>query len=385
MNGRKLRPLVGTLLICCCIAVAFRPVPGVQAVDTTSWFRLLTVSTSLAISLNGAKLSATAMRVGNTVLVPLSVLHEAWGAVYAVSPFCSALTIGSRHAFWKGMSATYRLDLLDVPWDIAPVRSDGQLYVPLRELMEPMGAFVGKQASTGGMIVAYSTKWQKEPWLRQGQLAQLETVDLTHTNVKRVATTRKVVAFTFDDNWDAVAAVRIAELFRTYNGYCTFFVVGTNVRMHPDAIRTMVRLGHDIGNHTLSHPAATTTTEANFVKQIQACEQVLNGMGLTTRPYFRFPYFVEDSHLLRVVTDQGYLTVGSAWTIEDTGPRRSVAFSVATVRRFISPGVIFAGHANSMMTCDAMKVILPELARQGYSFVSISELLAGADGRWLAE
>jgi peptidoglycan/xylan/chitin deacetylase (PgdA/CDA1 family) len=377
MNCRKLWWLVVAAIVCCCAETALLPLPSARAVDTTSWFRLLTVDTSLSISLNGSKLPTTAMRIGDTVLVPLNVLHQAWGAVWAVSPAGSALTIGSRHAFWKGMSATYREGVLDFPWGIAPVRSGGQLYVPLRELMEPMGAFVGKQTSTGDMIVAYSTKWQKEPWLRQGQLAQLETVDLTNTRLKRVATTRKVVAFTFDDNWDTVAAVRIAELFRKYNGHCTFFVIGTNVRMHPDAVRRMVWLGDDIGNHTLSHLAATNTTEANFVKQIQACEQVLNGMGLTTRPYFRFPYFAEDSHLMDVVTDQGYLTVGSAWTIEDTGPRRSVAFSVATVRRFISPGVIFVGHANSMMTYDAMKVILPELARQGYSFVSISELLHG--------
>jgi len=377
MNCRKLRCLVVVVLVCCCTEATLLPVPSTQAVDTTSWFRLLTVDTILAISLNGTKLSARAKRIGDTVLVPLSVLHQAWGAVYAASFSGSALTIGSRHAVWQGMSATYRLNLLDMPWGVAPLLSGGQLYVPLRELMEPMGAFVGKRASTGDVIVAYSTKWQKEPWLRQGQLAQLETVDLTHTNLKRVATTRKVVAFTFDDNWDAVAAVRIAELFRTYNGHCTFFVVGTNVRMHPDAIRTMVRLGHDIGNHTHSHPAATNIIEATFVKQIGACEQVLNGMGLTSRPYFRFPYFAEDSHLMSIVTGQGYLTVGSAWTIEDTGPRRSVAFSVATIRRLISPGVIFVAHANSMMTYDAMKVVLPELARQGYSFVSISELLRG--------
>jgi peptidoglycan/xylan/chitin deacetylase (PgdA/CDA1 family) len=377
MNCRKLRWFVVALLVCCCAEVALLPVPAAQAVDTTSWFRLLTVDTSLSISLNSTKLAAGALRIGDIILVPLSVLHQAWGAVWAVSPAGSALTIGSRHAFWQGMSGTYRLGLLDVPWSIAPVRSDGQLYVPLRELMEPMGAFVGERASTGEMMVAYSTKWQKEPWLRQSQLAQLETVDFSSTRLKRVATTRKVVAFTFDDVWDTVAAVRIAELFRTYNGHCTFFVVGASVRMHPEAVRTMVRLGDDIGNHTLSHPAATTTTEANFVKQIQACEQVLNGMGVTSRPYFRFPYFAEDSHLLDVVADQGYLTVGSMWTIEDTGPRRSVAFSVATVRQFISPGVIFVGHANSMMTYDAMKVILPELARQGYSFVSISELLCG--------
>jgi len=377
MNCRKLRWFVVAVLVCCCAEAALLPVPFAQAVDTTSWFRLLTVDSSLSISLNGAKLSARAKRIGDTVLVPLSVLHQAWGAVCAVSPAGSALTIGSRHAVWKGMSSTYRLDLLDLPWGIAPVLSGGQLYVPLRELMEPMGAFVGKRTPSGEVIVAYSTKWQKEPWLRQGQLAQLETIDLTHTNVKRVATTCKVVAFTFDDNWDAVAAVRIADLFRTYNGHCTFFVVGTNVRTHPDAVRTMVRLGHDIGNHTLSHPAATTITDATFVKQIQACEQVLNGMGLTSRPWFRFPYFAEDKHLMWIVTDQGYLTVGSAWTIEDTGPKRSAALSVATVRRFISPGVIFVGHANSMATYDAMKAVLPELARQGYSFVSISELLRG--------
>lgn len=377
MNCRMLRWFVVVLLVCCYGGVALRPVPSAQAVDTTSWFRLLTVDKSLAISLNGAKLSVRAMRIGDTVLVPLTVLRQAWGAVYAVSPAGSALTIGSRHAVWKGMSATYRQGLLDFPWGVAPVLSGGQLYVPLRELLEPMGAFVGKRASTGVVVVAYSTQWQKEPWLRQGQLAQLETVDLTHTNLKRVTTTRKVVAFTFDDNWDAVAAVRIAELFREYNGHCTFFVVGTNVRIHPDAVRTMARLGHDIGNHTLSHPAATAITDATFVKQIQACEQVLNGMGLTSRPYFRFPYFAEDKHLMQIVTDQGYLTVGSAWTIEDTGPKRSAALSVATVRRYINPGVIFVGHANSMATYDAMKAVLPELARQGYSFVSISELLRG--------
>jgi len=353
------------------------PVSSARAVDTTSWFRLVSVDRNLAISLNGAKLSVKAMRIGDTILVPFSVLHLAWGAVYALGHAGSALTIRSRHAVWKGMSPTYRLDTLDMPWGVVPHTAGGQLYIPVRELMEPMGAFVGQQALTGDLIVAYSTRWQKEPWLRQGQLAYVQAIDRVPVDLKRVTTTRKVVAFTFDDNWDAVAAVRIAELFHAYNGHCTFFVIGTNVRMHPDAIRRMVQLGDDIGNHTFSHPAATNITDATFVKQMQACEQVLNGMGLTSRPYFRFPYFAEDKHLMQIVTDQGYVTIGSAWTIEDTGPKRSVAHSVATIRRFISPGTVFVAHPNSMMTYDAMKAILPELAAQGYSFVSVSELLRG--------
>ncbi len=377
-NGKLLQRLMVVLLVSCLLGAAGWPLTAAQAVDTMSWFRLLTVDTSLNVWLNGTKLSMQAKCLGDTILVPFSVLHQAWGAIYAMSPAGSALTIGSRHAVWKGMSATYRLDLLDIPWDVAPFMAGGQLYVPLRELMGPMGAFVGKQMPSDDVVVAYSTQWQKEPWLRQAQLAQLETIDRIPADVKRVAGPTRVVAFTFDDNWDPVATARIAELFHQYNGHCTFFVVGTMARSHPEVLREIVRLGDDLGNHTFSHPAATKTTQANFIKQIQACEQVLNGMGLTSRPYFRFPYFAEDKHLMQIVTDQGYVTIGSAWTIEDTGPHRSVAHSVATIRRFISPGVIFVAHPNSMLTYSAMKAILPELARQGYSFVSISELLRGS-------
>ncbi len=361
-----------------CLVLTCLPfAPSVEAVDTTSWFRLLTVSKNLSISLNGSTLASKAIRPGGTVMVPLSVLHQAWGASLAVSPTGSALTIGARHAFWKGKSMTFRLGLLDFPWDMPPAVVNHQQYFALKELMEPLGAYVGTQSSTGALVVAYSTRWQQEPWLRQDQLSRLQAPSPAKTAITRISTSSKVVAFTFDDNWDSTAAVRIAQLFSQYKGHCTFFVIGTNARMHPDAIRTMVRLGHDIGNHTHSHPAATDITDANFVKQIQACEQVLNGMGLTSRPYFRFPYFAEDNHLMQIVTDQGYTTVGSAWSIEDTGPHRSAALSVATVRKYISPGVIFVGHANSMATYDAMKAILPELAAKGYRFVSLTELLQG--------
>ena len=378
MNRKGLRVWHVVALLWCLISVWSSCAPSVRAVDTTSWFRLLAVGRDLSLSLNGSKLKARAIRVGDTILIPLSVLHQAWGATVAASPSGSAMTIGSRHALWQGKAGTFHIGQLDFPWGVPPVVSGGKRFFPLKELMEPFGAYVGTQSSTGAVFAAYSTRWQQEPWLRQGQLSQLESLDIAKTgSVAKISTSRKVVAFTFDDNWDAVAAVRIAELFRKYNGHCTFFIIGTNARMHPDAIRTMVRLGHDIGNHTHSHPAATKISEATLVKQIQACEQVLNAMGLTSRPYFRFPYFAEDAHLMSVVTAQGYLTVGSAWSIEDTSPHRSAALSVATVRKYISPGVIFVGHANSMATYDAMKAVLPELARQGYRFVSLTELLSG--------
>ena len=377
MSWKGLR--IGCVLLAVCVFCTCVPcVASAAAADTTTWFRLLSIHKDLSIWLNDTKLSPTAIRVGTTVLVPLSVLRQAWGATVALSPAGSALTIGSRHVLWQGKAATFRLGTADFAWNVAPLVSGREQYFPIRELMEPLGAYVCTQSSTGVILAAYSTQWQKEPWLRQGQLTQLATLNLSTTAVTRVTTSRKVVAFTFDDNWDSVATVRIAELFHQYGGHCTFFLVGTMARMHPDVIRRIVQLGNDLGNHTHSHPAATKIPEATLIKQVQACEQVVNGMGLTTRPYFRFPYFADDAHLMSVITAQGYLTIGSAWSIEDTSSRRSAARSAATVRKYISPGVIFVGHANSMATYEAMKAVLPELVRQGYRFVSLSELLAGS-------
>ena len=366
---------IAAALALCLVAVSAVPA---QAVDTTSWFRLVTVGADLTVSMAGASVTFKARRIGGDTLVPLSLLRQAWGATYAVSPAVgSVLTIGSRRVVWQGKAPTYQLNGVARSWSTPPVMVGKELYLPLRQLMQPLGAWLATDSATGAITCAYSTRWQKEPWLKQAQLGELGSLASAPTRLTRTATKQKVVAFTFDDNWDAVAAQRIAELFHAYNGHCTFFLIGTNVRMHPETIRTMVRLGNDIGNHTLSHPAATSTTDDNFIKQVRACEQVLNAMGLTTRPYFRFPYFAEDQHLLKLVTDQGYITVGSAYTMEDTGSKRSAALSAATVRRYVRPGVIFVGHANSMTTYEAMKVVLPELARQGYRFVSLTQLLAG--------
>ena len=362
-------------LALCLVAV---PAVPAQAVDTTSWFRLVTVGKDLSVAMAGASVTFKARRVGSDTLVPLALLRQAWGATYTVSPAVgSVLTIGSRRVVWQGKSPTYQLDGVEKPWGTPPVTVGRELYFPLLQLMQPLGAQLMTDSGSGAILCAYSTRWQKEPWLRQPQLAELGALSSAPARLTQTGAKQKVVAFTFDDNWDAVSAQRMAELFHTYHGHCTFFLIGTNVRMHPETIRTMVRLGNDIGNHTLSHPAATSTTDDNFIKQVRACEQVLNAMGLTTRPYFRFPYFAEDQHLLKLVTDQGYITVGSAYTMQDTGSNRSAALSAATVRRYIRPGVIFVGHANSPVAYEAMKILLPELARQGYRFVSLTELLAG--------
>lgn len=376
MRHGVLRFVCVVVIACCmfCCMEAPRPVDG--AVDTTTWFRLVTVEKDLSITLNGVKQAARAIRVGTTVMVPFSILRDAWGTKMAVSGPTSALTIGTSHVTWDGMSDTFHLGLLDFPWDTPPMMRGGQRYFAFRQLMQPLGAYIGIMSSTGALFCAYSTQWQKEPWLRQTQLKMLETMDLKKPSISRGPASAKVVAFTFDDNWDSATALNIAELFHAYNGHCTFFVVGTQVRAHPDVVRRMVLLGHDIGNHTHSHAAATAIPQATLIKQVQACEQVLNGLGLTSRPYFRFPYFADDAKLVSVISGQGYLTIGSSWTILDTVANRSAALIAATIRKYVSPGVIFVGHANSPMTYQAIKAVLPELAKQGYRFVSLTELLS---------
>jgi peptidoglycan/xylan/chitin deacetylase (PgdA/CDA1 family) len=370
--------LVAGLVVLVLLLVQATPAATAAVPAYNSWFRLLTVRGDLTVFLGESQLAQKALRVGDTVLAPLSTLRSAWGVSYAQSPEGELLTVGTARVSWQRGSETFRLGLLDFPWSVQPFRKGGELYVPFRQLLGPLGATIWDQTPGGAVVAAWSTQWQKEPWLRQQQIRLIAKAVAGPPVMRRGPSSRKVIAFTFDDNWDPGTALKIAQLFRDYKGHCTFFLVGTNARLHPDMVRTMVRLGHDIGNHTLSHPRSTAADEVTFRKQVRACEQVLNGMGLTTMPWFRFPYFDASAGLMRVVSDQGFVTVGSTWNIEDTVKGRTAASIAQTIRKYAAPGVIFTGHTNDAVTYEGIKAVLPELARQGYTFVSLSELLQGS-------
>ena len=96
----------------------------------------------------------------------------------------------------------------------------------------------------------------------------------------------------------------------------TFFVTGGWVETFPDAARAIVRDGHEIGNHSLTHPFFSQIGLDGAAAELEETEKIIKATtGITSRPYFRFPYGDSTPDTAGVVASEGY--VAYHWSADD--------------------------------------------------------------------
>ena len=197
-------------------------------------------------------------------------------------------------------------------------------------------------------------------------------------SISRGNTTEKVVALTFDDGSDGTNINTILQTLSNHNVTATFFLTGSGANNHPQAIRNISNQGHQLGNHSYSHPYFTQISAAETVSQLQRSEDTIRQItGRSTKPIFRPPYGDYNSTVLQRVGDAGY-PYSIMWTIDTidwTG--NSSSDIVARVMNRIVPGAIVLMHtgAGASGTPAALPTMITRLKSAGYRFVTINQLL----------
>lgn len=197
-------------------------------------------------------------------------------------------------------------------------------------------------------------------------------------SISRGNTTEKVVALTFDDGSDGTNINTILQTLSNHNVTATFFLTGSGANNHPQAIRNISNQGHQLGNHSYSHPYFTQISAAETVSQLQRAEDTIRQItGRSTKPIFRPPYGDYNSTVLQRVGDAGY-PYSIMWTIDTidwTG--NSSSDIVARVMNRIVPGAIVLMHtgAGASGTPAALPTMITRLKSAGYRFVTINQLL----------
>jgi peptidoglycan-N-acetylglucosamine deacetylase len=124
------------------------------------------------------------------------------------------------------------------------------------------------------------------------------------------------VALTFDIELDDASLYGILEVLRARGVKGTFFVTGRWVERYPDAARAIVADGHEVANHSLTHPYFSQIGLDGAASEIRETERIVREVtGATTRPYFRFPYGDSTPETEAVVTAEGY--VAYHWSADD--------------------------------------------------------------------
>lgn len=184
------------------------------------------------------------------------------------------------------------------------------------------------------------------------------------------------VALTFDAGSGGANTPGILDDLKTAGLHCTFFVTGQFADANPAIMSRIAADGHEIGNHSYSHPKFTTLSAPEVSSQLARTEAAVKASTrLSTKPYFRFPYGLGSDALIRQINAEGYLCV--LWTIDtlDWDPATSTEAIRSRVMQRVGPGAIVLMHADSPQEAQVLPAVISDLKAAAYEIVTLSEAL----------
>ena len=189
----------------------------------------------------------------------------------------------------------------------------------------------------------------------------------------RMDPSEKAVYLTFDDGPIPEATPYVLEVLAHFNIRATFFVVGDNVRKHPDIFRQVVEAGHRIGNHTYNHIGGFRWLSWKYLENTQKAEEIIGKYDPRTPKSFLFrpPHGWLRTLQYRAIRRQGYQIIMWDLVTRDYSRRLTADEVLQNVKRYARNGSIITFH-DSLRSIDKLQKILPSalqwLIDQGYQF-----------------
>ena len=188
-------------------------------------------------------------------------------------------------------------------------------------------------------------------------------------------TSRRSVALTFDDGPSRENTPRILSTLAAHDVRATFFVLGGRADRMPDLISRIHAGGHELGNHTWSHPSMRSLWPSALRDELESTndriEQITGERPAFVRPPFgRYP-----PSALPVFAELGLDAV--LWSVDSLDWDQDDPLEIArTVIKRVTPGSIVLLHDRTAATVHALPEIIRGLRQRGFEIVPVSELIA---------
>lgn len=191
-----------------------------------------------------------------------------------------------------------------------------------------------------------------------------------------VKTEEKKIAISFDAAWGAEDFNAIMEILDRHGIKTTFFMTGEWVEKYPECVKVLVQKGHDLGNHSASHPDMTKLSKEKQREEILKVHEQVKALTGYEMELFRPPYGAYNNDVIRTCYEVGYFPI--QWDVDsldwkDYEPERII--SNVCKHESLGPGSIILCHNGAKYTAEALDEMLSNLKNQGYEIVPISELI----------
>lgn len=180
---------------------------------------------------------------------------------------------------------------------------------------------------------------------------------------------KPVIALTFDDGPSKYTS-KILDILKENNANATFFVIGNKVEIFKETIKKMVEFGNEIGNHSYSHKWLTKLDKQDFEMEIKKTQEIIKEITGYTPTLLR-PTYGSINKNIRLNTDLKIVM----WTVDTMDWKlKNSKNIVERALKDIKDGDIVLMHDIRKSTLEAVKILVLELKKQGYQFVTVSEL-----------
>ena len=243
--------------------------------------------------------------------------------------------------------------------------------------------------SSGTVILHYSYDDLKDILLlpTENETEVSETEELTETEltektenglqITTIDPDKPMIALTFDDGPSKHTA-RLLDIFATYGGKGTFFVVGNLIDNRADTVKRMADEGHEVAGHSWSHRQLTKLTPDELTDQIMTTRAKIYEVTGVDSTVIRPPYGAFNNDVKEVCSNLGIIMVN--WSVDTLDWKNKNADMVYNaIMNDVKDGSIILCHDLHGTTVDAMERVIPDLIEQGYQLVTVSELLSYGD------
>ena len=209
---------------------------------------------------------------------------------------------------------------------------------------------------------------------------RVPSCSLLAPSVYRGAGVRPAIALTFDDG-PSESTPELLEILARHRAPATFFLIGANVRRLPEIAREIVAAGHEVGNHTDTHPMLALKSPGFIEVELARAQETIQRVTGQLPRYFRAPYGVRWFGMRQAQQRLGL--TGVLWSSIALDWKRQSPNVVSRLIDGAAPGAILCLHdgrvlercPNIGVTLQAVRELLPKLIELGYRFEKVTDIL----------
>jgi peptidoglycan/xylan/chitin deacetylase (PgdA/CDA1 family) len=201
-----------------------------------------------------------------------------------------------------------------------------------------------------------------------------------------IKTDKKIIALTFDDGPNPPYTAELLAILAKHQVKATFFTPGRNLEKFPELGRAIVTGGHVIGGHSYSHEFTQIFRTLSFETEITRAQKVIESVIGRRPALYRQPWLFRQPWLLKNLKAHGLIPVAGYFSSSREAWHASAKKIAADALKVVAPGRIIIFHDgfdinlfswdhNRAGSVNAIDLLIPELKKQGYEFLTVDQLL----------